>query len=140
VEVAREYNAFIVFEDLEKIRENDNGGRKLSWEKPMWCYKRIQEYTEYKALIDGIKTIYVNPARTSRKPPNGKKLKFINYKFVQLGETITSRDVVASWNLALRALQRMRGSRVTWSPDSPRNEAMKPRAKRGNPEVKTRYS
>ena len=140
VEVAREYNAFIVFEDLEKIRENDNGGRKLSWEKPMWCYRRIQEYTEYKALIEGIKTVYVNPAKTSRRAPNGKKLKFINYKFVQLGETITSRDVVASWNLALRALQRMRGSRVTWSPDSPRNEAMKPRAKRGNPEVKTRYS
>ena len=140
VEVAREYNAVIVFEDLEKIRENDNGGRKLSWEKPMWCYRRIQEYTEYKALIEGIKTVYVNPARTSRKPPNGKKLKFINYKFVQLGETITSRDVVASWNLALRALQRMRGSRVTWSPDSPRNEAVKTRAKRGNPEAKTRYS
>ena len=91
-------------------------------------------------MIEGIKTVYVNPARTSRKPPNGKKLKFINYKFVQLGDTVTSRDVVASWNLALRALQQMRGSRVTWSPDSPRNEAVKTRAKRGNPEAKTRYS
>jgi len=45
---------------------------------------RIQEYSEYKALLEGIKTTYGNPARTSRKPPNGKKLKFINYKFVQL--------------------------------------------------------
>jgi putative transposase len=136
VEVAREYNAVIVFEDLEKIRENNNGGRKLSWMKPLWCYRRIQEYTEYKALIEGIKTIYVNPARTSKKPPNGKKLKFINYKFVELGDTVTSRDVVASWNLAVRGLQRMRGSRVKWSPDSPRSEAVKTRAKRGNPETK----
>jgi putative transposase len=136
VEVAREYNAVIVFEDLEKIRENSNGGRKLSWEKPMWCYKRIQEYTEYKALVEGIKTVYVNPARTSRKPPNGKKIKFINYRFVELGEVVTTRDVVASWNLALRGLQRMRGSRVKWSPDSPRSEAVKTRAKRGNPETK----
>jgi putative transposase len=41
VEIAREYNAVIVFEDLEKIKENSNGGRKLSWEKPLWCYRRI---------------------------------------------------------------------------------------------------
>jgi putative transposase len=136
VEVAREYNAVIVFEDLEKIRENNNGGRKLSWKKPMWCYRRIQEYTEYKALIEGIRTVYVNPARTSRKPPNGKKIKFINYRFLQLGEVVTSRDVVASWNLALRGLKRMKGSRVKWSPNSPRSEAMKTRAKRGNPETK----
>jgi putative transposase len=139
VEVAREYNAVIVFEDLEKIKENNNGGKRLSWMKPLWCYRRIQEYTEYKALLDGIETIYVNPARTSRKTPNGKKIKFINYRFVRLGESITTRDVVASWNLALRGLKQMRGSRVKWSPDSPRSEAMKPRAKRGNPETK-KYS
>jgi len=81
VEVAREYNAVIVFEDLEKIRENGSGGKKLSWMKPLWCYRRIQEYTEYKALIEGIKTVYVNPTRSSRKSPNGKKIKFINYRF-----------------------------------------------------------
>jgi putative transposase len=96
VEVAGEYNAVIVFEDLEKMKENNNGDRRLSWMKPLWCYRRIQEYTEYKALLEGIKTIYVNPARTSKKTPNGKKLKFINYRFIQLGDTVTSRDVVAS--------------------------------------------
>jgi putative transposase len=136
VEIAKEYNAVIVFEDLEKLKGNNNSDKKLSWEKPLWCYRRIQDYTEYKALLEGIKTIYVNPARTSRKPPNGKKLRFINYRFVQLGDTVTSRDVVASWNLALRGLKRMRGLGVTWSPDSPRSEAVKTRAKRGNPETK----
>jgi putative transposase len=136
IEVAREYNAVIVFEDLEKIKENNNGGKRLSWEKLLWCYRRIQEYTEYKALIEGIKTVYVNPAKTSRKPPNGKKIRFINYRFVELGEVITTRDVVASWNLALKGLKQMKGSRVTWSPDSPRSEAVKTRAKRGNPETK----
>jgi putative transposase len=139
VEVAREYNAVVVFEDLEKIRERGNGSGKLSWERSMWCYRRIQEYAEYKALMEGIRTIYVDPAGTSRKSPNGKKLEFINYRFVELGEAITSRDVVASWNLALRGLQRMRGSRVRWSPDSPRGEAMRTRAKRGNPEARTKH-
>jgi putative transposase len=135
VEVAREYNAVIVFEDLEEIRENSNGGKRLSWMKPLWCYRRIQEYTEYKALLDGIETIYVNPAKTSKKAPNGKKIKFINYRFLQLGEVVTTRDVVASWNLALKGLKQMRGSWVKWSPDSPRSEAVKTRAKRGNPEA-----
>jgi putative transposase len=139
VEVAREYGAVIVFEDLERLRESGNGGGKLSWERPMWCYRRIQEYTEYKALIEGIKVIYVDPAGTSRKSPNGRSLSFVNYRLVQLGGAITSRDVVASWNLALRGLQRMRGSRVRWSPDSPRGEAMRTRAKRGNPEARTKH-
>ena len=88
MEVAREYNAVIVFEDFEEIRGNNNSGKRLSWMKPLWCYRRIQEYTEYKALLDGIKTIYVDPARTSRKPPNGRKLRFINYRFLELGNPL----------------------------------------------------
>jgi transposase len=100
-------------------------------------------FTECKAMVYGIKIVYVNPSKTSRRSPNGKKLKFINYRYVELGNIVTSRDVVASWNIALRGLEklkRMRGLRVKLSPDSPRNEAMKTRAKRGNPEAKTKYS
>ena len=41
VDIAREYRALIVFEDLERLRENSNNGYKLSWEKSLWCYKRI---------------------------------------------------------------------------------------------------
>jgi len=81
-EIAREYRALIVFEDLDKLKENGNNNYKLSWEKSLWCYKRIQMFTEYKAVFHGIKTLYVNPAKTSRKSPNGKKLKFINYRYV----------------------------------------------------------
>jgi putative transposase len=139
VEVAKEYGAVIVFEDLERLRESGNGGKKLSWEKPMWCYRRIQEYAEYKALLEGLRVVYVDPRGISKTSPNGKTLRFVNYRFVQLGETITSRDVVASWNLALRGLQRMRGSRVRWSPDSPAGEGMRTRPNAGNPEAE-KYS
>jgi putative transposase len=142
-EIAKEYKALIVFEDLDKLKENSNNNYKLSWEKSLWCYRKIQMFTEYKAAFHGIKTLYVNPAKTSRKSPNGKKLRFINYRFVELGDVVTSRDVIASWNIALRGLKklkRMRGSRVVWSPDSPRNEAVKTRAKRGNPEARKMYS
>jgi putative transposase len=141
-EIAKEYKALIVFEDLDKLKENSNNNYKLLWEKSLWCYKRIQMFTEYKATFHGIKTVYVNPAKTSRKSPNGKKLRFINYRFAELGDVVTSRDVVASWNIALRGLKklkRMRGSRVKLSPDSPRSEAVRARAKRGNPEARKMY-
>ena len=132
VEVTRGYNAVIVLEDLEKLK-NSMKNAKLSWESHLWCYRRIQAYIEFKALVEGVKVVYVDPMGTSRISPNGKSLAFINYRFVKLGNTTTSRDVIASWNLALRYLKQMRGSRVTWSPDSPRDEAVKTRAKRGNP-------
>jgi putative transposase len=125
VDIAKEHRALIVFEDLERLKENGNSSYKLSWEKSLWCYKRIQMFAEYKAMVNGIKTVYVNPFKTSRKSPNGKKLKFINYRFAELGGAVTSRDVVASWNIALRGLKklkRMRGSRVMLSPDSPADE------------------
>jgi len=130
VKVAEEYNAVIALEDLEKVK---NKNSKFSWELQLWCYRRVQSYVEYKALVEGIKVVYVDPRGTSKSSPNGKPLVFINYRFAKLGGTTTTRDVVASWNLALRGLKQMRGSRVTWSSDSPRSEAVKTRAKRGNP-------
>jgi len=128
VDIAKEHSALIVFEDLDKLKENGNNSYKLSWEKPLWCYRRVQIFAEYKAAFHGIKAVYVNPFKTSRKSPNGKKLRFINYRFAELGGLVTSRDVVASWNTALRGLKklkRMRGSRVMWSPDSPADEGVR---------------
>jgi len=136
VDIAKEYNALIVLEDLEKLKEKADGD-KLSWEMQMWCYRRIQSYIEYKALIEGLRVVYVDSRKTSKTSPNGKPLRFINYRFAMLGNAITSRDVVASWNLALRGLMRMRGFGVTWSPDSPADEGMRTRPDAGNPEAIT---
>ena len=132
VEIAKEYSATVVLEDLEKLRERANGDR-FSWKLQLWCYKRVQSFVEYKALVESIKVVYTDPRRTSKTSPNRKPLAFINYRFVKLGDVSTTRDVIASWNLALRGLKQMRGSRVTLTPDSPRGEAMTPRAKRENP-------
>jgi putative transposase len=142
VDIAKEHSALIVFEDLDKLKENSNSSYKLSWEKSLWCYKRIQMFAEYKAAFHGIKTIYVNPFKTSKKSPNGKKLRFINYRFAELGGLVTSRDVVASWNIALRGLKklkRVRGSWVMLSPDSPADEGVKTRPNAGNPEARKIY-
>jgi putative transposase len=134
--IAKEYRALIVFEDLDKLKENSNNNYKLSWEKSLWCYRRVQIFAEYKAAFHGIKAVYVNLFKTSRKSPNGKKLKFVNYRFVELGGAVTSRDVVASWNIALRGLKklkRVRGSRVLLSPDSPADEGVRTNPMQGTP-------
>ncbi len=135
VDIAKEYSALIILEDLKKLNGKTSGS-KLSWDIQMWCYRRIQSYIEYKALIEGLRVIYVDPRKSSKTTPNGKPLRFINYRFVELGGVVTSRDVVASWNLALRSLQRMRGLRVTWSPHSPADEGVKTRPNAGNPEAR----
>jgi putative transposase len=113
-EIAKEHRALIVFEDLDRLKENSKHCYKLSWEKSLWCYKRIQMFTEYKAMVNGVKTVYVNPFKTSKKSPNGKKLSFINYRYVELGGLVTSRDVVASWNIALRGLEKLKRMRGSW--------------------------
>jgi putative transposase len=43
VDIAKEYRALIVFEDLDKLKENSNGGYKLSWEK---VFVVLQENTD----------------------------------------------------------------------------------------------
>jgi transposase len=121
-----------------------------SWrgEVQLWCYRRVQEFTKYKALVKGLKTIPVSPRNTSRRSPNGRPLKFIDYKTVELGGVVTSRDVIASWNIALRGLEklrresvkvenkrRMRGFWVTWSPDGLACEGMRSRPYARNPEA-----
>jgi putative transposase len=149
VKIAEEYDAYIAFESLKKVKENGNCDDDLAWEVQLWCYRRVQEFTKYKALVKRLKTIPVSPKNTSRKSPNGRQLKFVDYKVVELGGIVTSRDVVASWNIALRGLKklrrelrkeerrgrRMRGFRVTWSPDGLASEGMKSRPNARNPEA-----
>jgi len=105
VEIAKEYNALIVLENLNKLKSRANGSRRFNKKFTLWTYRRIQSYIHYKALIEGLQVIHVNPRGTSRTSPVGGKLVFINYRWIKLpsGHIIT-RDIVASWNLALRDL------------------------------------
>ena len=78
VKVAKEYSAAIALEDLEKLKNKKNDSR-FSWESHPWCYRRVQSYVEYKALVEGVRVVYVDPKGTSKESPNGKPLVFINY-------------------------------------------------------------
>jgi len=149
VKITEEYEAYIAFENLKRVKENDNHDGELAWEVQLWCYRRVQEFTRYKALVKRLKTVPVDPRNTSRRSPNGRQLKFLDYKTVKLGGVVTSRDAIASWNIALRGLKklrqvqrkeerrgrRMRGFRVTWSPDGLASEGMRSRPYARNPEA-----
>ena len=105
VEIAREYDALIVLENLNKLRTRTNGSRKFNKRLSLWTHRRIQSYINYKALMEGIPVTYVNPKGTSKTSPISGKLLFINYKWVELPNGhIVTRDIIASWNLALRGL------------------------------------
>jgi len=133
VEIAKEHNATVVLEDLRKLKGNANGGNRFKWKMQLWAYRRVQNYIRYKALMEGVPVVYVSPRNTSKTSPRGGGLTFINYRWVKLPNgVVTTRDVVASWNLALRYLQ-MRGSRGWLGPDSPRDAGMRVRPKRGKP-------
>jgi len=137
VKIARKYNATIVLENLDKLRNRVNGSKKYNKRLSLWTYHRIQSYIYYKALIEGLPVIYVNPKGTSRTSPLGGKLVFINYKWVKLpnGHVVT-RDIVASWNLALRGLSLLTrdvGSRgFVDSPKAP-NQMQTQEGMRGKP-------
>ncbi len=105
VRIASQHGALIVLEDLNKLRTRNNGSKKLNKKLSLWTYRRIQSYTAYKAFIEGLNVVHVDPRNTSRTSPVDGKLEFINYRWVRLPNgVITTRDVIASWNLALRGL------------------------------------
>jgi len=106
VEIAKEYDALIALEDLNKLRNRANGSRKYNKKLSLWAYRRIQSYIHYKALIEEAYIVHVNPRGTSKTSPIGGKLVFISYRWVKLpNEHIITRDIIASWNLALRGLK-----------------------------------
>ncbi len=106
VEIAKEYEPVIVLENLNKLKVRVNGSKRFNKQLSLWAYRRIQLYIHYKALIEGVPIVYVNPKNTSKASPMGGKLTFINYRWVRLpnGHIIT-RDMIASWNLAIRGLK-----------------------------------
>jgi len=106
VEIAKEYNALIVLEDLNKLGSRANSSRMFNKKLSLWTYRRIQSFIHYVALIEELPVIYVNPRNTSKTSPIGRELVFINYRWAKLpGGYIVTRDLVASWNLALRGLK-----------------------------------
>ena len=57
----------IVMEKLKGIRENMNGSAKLNRRLHAWGFRKLQQYIEYKANLEGIPIVYVNPKNSSKR-------------------------------------------------------------------------
>ncbi|AEA46442.1 RNA-guided endonuclease InsQ/TnpB family protein [Archaeoglobus veneficus] len=57
----------IAIEELNGIRENMNSSAKLNRRLHAWGFRKLQQYIEYKANLEGIPVVYVNPKDTSKR-------------------------------------------------------------------------
>ena len=122
VKVALRMNSAIALENLKEIRRKINCSKELNGRLHRWSFRKIQQILEYKAKLNGINVIYVNPRKTSslcpicgrKLSPNGRRLLKCECGL------IADRDAVGSWNIRLRGLKSLKidvGSSVP--PESP---------------------
>jgi len=62
----KETKPVIVMEDLTNIRNTAKVIKKQRYKHHSWVFKRLQKAIEYKALWDGITTVYIDPYHTSQ--------------------------------------------------------------------------
>ena len=122
VKVALRMNSAIALENLKEIRRKINCSKELNGRLHRWSFRKFQQILEYKAKLNGIDVIYVNPRKTSslcpicgrKLSPNGRRLLKCECGL------IADRDAVGSWNIRLRGLKSLKidvGSSVP--PESP---------------------
>jgi len=67
VEYAKQFpSTVIVMERLTGIRENFEKGKKLNRRFHSLPFRKLQKMIEYKAKLQGVKVVYVNPKNTSK--------------------------------------------------------------------------
>jgi len=67
VEYAKQFKKpIIVMEKLKGIRENMNSSVKLNRRLHAWSFQKLQQFIEYKANLEGIPVMYVNPKNSSK--------------------------------------------------------------------------
>ena len=67
VEYAKQFSKpIIAIERLNGIRDNMSGSAKLNRRLHAWSFRKLQQYIEYKANLEEIPVVYVNPKDTSK--------------------------------------------------------------------------
>jgi len=107
VDFAKEHRMGIIMENLKWMRERINYGRMLNRRLHSWNFRRLQSYIEYKARLNGLPVIYVNPKGTSSLcPVCGGKLAPNGHRLVKCECGYENdRDITACLNML-----RMRGA------------------------------
>jgi len=111
VEYAKQFpKPVIAMEALDGIRENMNGSAKLNRRLHAWSFRKLQQYIEYKANLEGILVVYVNPKNTSKRCHRCGHVAQINGREFRCPKCglIYNRDLNSAINIA-HALKRGMG-------------------------------
>jgi len=124
VDLAKRHGFGIIMEDLKGIRGRMNCGKMLNRRLHSWNFRRLQFYVEYKAKLEGLPVVYVNPRGTSSLcPVCGGRLASNGHRRVKCKCGYEGdRDVIACLNML-----RMRGVPL---PLKAINEALKAEVER----------
>jgi IS605 OrfB family transposase len=107
VSMAKKQKANIAFEKLNDIRKTAKVSRNFRYFLNSWQFYTLQSFVEYKSMIEGIKTVYVDPKYTSQMCSNCKKInKCESKKYICSNCKLhIHRDENASYNIANRGKQ-----------------------------------
>lgn len=110
VEIAIQNNSGIKLEDLSGIRQTAKSKKSFKYSLNSWSFYQLQMFLEYKAKIQGVEVVYIDPAYTSKScsicglvgSRNGKMFKCscghvdhadVNAAF-NIGQSIKERDLM----------------------------------------------
>ena len=104
VDMAKNQNAALVFEELTGIRNTDKQHRSFRYFLHSWSFYQLQQFVEYKAKLLGVPVLYVDPAYTSQDcskcGARGQRYKK-EFRCPVCGH-VNHADVNAAFNIALR--------------------------------------
>jgi putative transposase len=104
VNIAKEQNAGLVFEDLKGIRNSRKQSKSFKYALNSWSFYQLQLFVEYKAKLLGVPVYYIDPAYTSQNCSICGKIGIRNgkeFKCPHCGH-VDHADVNAAFNIANR--------------------------------------
>jgi len=108
VEYAKQFpSPVIVMEKLTGIRENFKKGKELNRRFHSLPFRKLQKMIEYKAKLQGVKVVYVNPKNTSKTCHRCGYVTHVEgreYHCPKCG-TVYNRDLNASVNIARASMR-----------------------------------
>jgi putative transposase len=70
VDFAKQHGFGIIMEDFKGMRKRVNKGRTLNRRLHSWNFRKLQSCIEYKAKLEGLPVVYVNPKGDFKPMPD----------------------------------------------------------------------